>query len=85
MLLVKDKDVVGINDCFIYSDEIYYKFKEGISLYKTTYYKSSKPIKIKKKDYLSKKKGNGYFVRFFTLEFAPLNWLLDNGYKTYNV
>ena len=71
MLLVKDKDVVGINDCFIYSDEIYYK--------------SSKPIKIKKKDYLSKKKGNGYFVRFFTLEFAPLNWLLDNGYKTCNI
>lgn len=81
MRLSKDgRETVGINDKFIYSDDIYYKFKEGISLYKTTYYSSDKPIKLKKKNYIGKYTKDGYFIRFFNLEFAPLNWLIENGY-----
>ena len=80
MVLTKDGSNVVVHDKFIYSDEIYYKFKEGISIYSTTHYVSDKPIKVKKKDLLSKRTKDGYFVRFFNLEFAPLNWLIENGY-----
>lgn len=81
MQFIKDGIIVRVNDKFIYSDEIYYKFKEGIALYKSTYYSSDKPIKVKKKDLRSKNINGCYFVRFFTLEFAPLNYLLTNGYN----
>lgn len=57
---------------YIYLDEIYYKFKEGIALYDTKYYSSDKPIKLKKKEYSTKKKNSTeYFVRFFTLIQLP--------------
>lgn len=57
---------------YIYLDEIYYKFKEGIALYDTKYYSSNKPIKLKKKEYSTKKKNSTeYFVRFFTLIQLP--------------
>ena len=57
---------------YIYLDEIYYKFKEGISLYDTKYYTSNKPIKLKKKDLITKKKNSKeYFIRFFTLIQSP--------------
>ena len=80
MVLSKDGNDVTVNNNFIYSDEIYYKFKEGISLYKATHYISNKPIKIKKKDLIGKRTKEGYFIRFFTLAFAPLDWLIENGY-----
>lgn len=57
---------------YIYLDEIYYKFKEGIALYDTKYYSSNKPVKLKKKEYSTKKKNSTeYFVRFFTLIQSP--------------
>ena len=57
---------------YIYLDEIYYKFKEGIALYGTKYYSSNKPVKLKKKEYSTKKKNSTeYFVRFFTLIQSP--------------
>lgn len=57
---------------YIYLDEIYYKFKEGIALYDTKYYSSDKPVKLKKKEYSTKKKNSTeYFVRFFTLIQSP--------------
>lgn len=57
---------------YIYLDEIYYKFTEGIALYDTKYYSSNKPIKLKKKEYSTKKKNSTeYFVRFFTLIQSP--------------
>lgn len=62
----------SLSNKFIYLDEIYYKFKEGISLYDTKYYTSNKPIKLKKKDLITKKKNSTeYFVRFFTLIQSP--------------
>ena len=62
----------SLSNKFIYLDEIYYKFKEGISLYDTKYYTSNKPIKLKKKDLITKKKNSKeYFIRFFTLIQSP--------------
>ena len=68
----KDCEKNSLSNKFIYLDEIYYKFKEGISLYDTKYYTSNKPIKLKKKDLITKKKNSTeYFVRFFTLIQSP--------------
>ena len=62
----------SLSNKFIYLDEIYYKFKEGIALYDTKYYASDKPIKLKKKDLTTKKKNSKeYFIRFFTLIQSP--------------
>ena len=62
----------SLSNKFIYLDEIYYKFKEGISLYDTKYYASDKPIKLKKKDLTTKKKNSKeYLIRFFTLIQSP--------------
>ena len=30
--------------------------------------------------YIGKRTKEGYFIRFFNLEFAPLDWLIENGY-----
>lgn len=68
----KDCEKNSLSNKFIYLDEIYYKFKEGISLYDTKYYTSDKPIKLKKKDLTTKKKNSKeYFIRFFTLIQSP--------------
>ena len=68
----KDCEKNSLSNKFIYLDEIYYKFKEGISLYDTKYYTSNKPIKLKKKDLTTKKKNSKeYFIRFFTLIQSP--------------
>lgn len=68
----KDYEKNSLSNKFIYLDEIYYKFKEGISLYDTKYYASDKPIKLKKKDLTTKKKhSKEYFIRFFTLIQSP--------------
>ena len=68
----KDCEKNSLSNKFIYLDEIYYKFKEGISLYATKYYASDKPIKLKKKDLTTKKKNSKeYFIRFFTLIQSP--------------
>ena len=80
MVLNKDGSNVVVYDKFIYSDEIYYKFKEGISIYSTTHYVSDKPIKVKKKKLLNKRTKDGYFVKIINLEYAPLNQLIENGY-----
>lgn len=61
----KDCEKNSLSNKFIYLDEIYYKFKEGIALYDTKYYASDKPIKLKKKDLTTKKKNSKeYFIRF---------------------
>lgn len=74
----KDNVLVVSNDKFIYLSEIYILWKGGASLYDTQYYSSDKPIKFKKNKV---KKKNYTIYRFITLEFAPENWLLRNGYK----
>lgn len=84
MIYEKDGDFVQVAEQFVYEDSIYKVFKEGIALWETHYYSSSKPIKLKKKDYINrKKKSDEYFIRFFTLEFAPESYLINNGFSKY--
>lgn len=76
----KDKNIVYVNDKFVYHDEIYLIWSWGASLLDEKYYSSSKPITLKKKDQKLKKK-NSIIYRFLTLEFAPEEYLINNGYK----
>lgn len=81
VLYEKEGQIVQVNDKFIYEDSIYQVFKGGIALYEEKHYASSKPIKLKKKDLTNrKKKSDTYLVRYFTLEFAPEDWLQKEGF-----
>lgn len=76
----KDRDIVYAHDKFIYQDEIYLIWSWGASLLDEKSYSSDKPISLKKKDRKLKKK-NYIIYRFFTLKFAPEEYLINNGYK----
>lgn len=81
VLYEKDGNIVQVNDTFIYEDSIYKVFEGGIALWEEKYYSVSKPLKLKKKDFINrKKKDKEYLVRFLTLEFAPEKWLINNNY-----
>lgn len=81
VLYEKANEIVQVNDKFIYEDSIYKVFGEGIALWDEKYYSVNKPLKLKKKDFINrKKKDKEYLVRFLTLEFAPEKWLINNGY-----
>lgn len=81
VLYEKDGEIVQVSDTFIYEDAIYKVFKGGIALFDTKYYSVKKPLKLKKKDLINRKKKDvEYLVRFLTLEFAPENWLINNNY-----
>lgn len=85
VLYEKNGDIVQVNDKFIYESSVYKVFKNGIALQEEKYYASNKPIKLKKKDLTNrKKKDTEYLVRYFTLEFAPEKWLIENNYLKYN-
>ena len=58
---------------------IYKIWKDGFSLFDQKYYSCDHPLKLKKKDLL--KRSDYLLRRFFDLEFAPEDYLLDNGYK----
>lgn len=76
----KDKELVTANDKFIYCSSVYLLWKGGAALQGEKYYASDKPIKLKKKN--TKIKGKGYTVfNFLELQFAPEEYLLQNGYK----
>nr|DAG87692.1 MAG TPA: hypothetical protein [Crassvirales sp.] len=48
-------------------------------------YNTNKPLKLKKKDFINrKKKADEYFIRFLTLEFAPESYLIKEGYTLIN-
>lgn len=76
----KDKKRIIVNDKFIYCSSVYMLWKGGASLVEEKYYSSDKPISLKKKDIQSKKKEYTLF-RFFELEYAPEQWLRQEGYK----
>ena len=80
MIYEKNNERIIVNDKFIYCSSIYMLWKGGASLIEEKYYSSNKPISLKKKDL--KKKMKGYnLVRFFELEYAPENYLINNGFK----
>ena len=77
----KDKLVVYTHDKFIYYSSVYQMWKGGAALIEEKYYASDKPITLKKKNLISVKKKNYSLRRFFELQFAPEEWLLQQGYK----
>lgn len=76
----KNKLVVSTNDKFIYCDSVYKIWSWGASLVEEKYYSSTKPITIKKKN-LTVKKKDYKLCRFFELQFAPEEYLINNGFK----
>lgn len=76
---IKNDEVVGTHEKFIYNVEIYVVWKNGISLYDEKNYACDKPLKFKKKDNLLKRK-KYKLVRYITLTFAPQHYLENNGY-----
>lgn len=76
----KDKQIVYTHDKFIYCNSIYQIWSWGAALMEEKYFSSIKPITIKKKN-LSVKKKNYSLRRFFELQFAPEEYLINNGFK----
>lgn len=67
-----------LSDCFVYRSETYMIWKWGFSLLDDSYLKSEKYLKlkdqkVKKKDY--------QLYRSFELIGAPLDYLVNNGFK----
>ncbi len=79
----KNKQIVYTNDKFVYQDSIYRIWSFGASLIDEKYYSSNKPIALKKKDMILKRR-NYSLHRFFELKFAPEEYLLQEGYKLIN-
>ena len=75
---VKNKQIVGVADKFIYCSSVYKLWKDGASLIEEKYYSSDNPIKLKK---VKLKKKDYTLFRFFTLEFAKEDYLINNGFK----
>lgn len=71
---------VTVNDKFIYCSSVYMLWKGGAALVEEQYYASNKPIIIKKEK-LKKKTKKYTLYRSFDLEFAPEEYLINNGYK----
>lgn len=79
-IYIKNNIEVKVNDTFIYHSEIWKIWKLGAILESEKYYSSSKALKFKKKDLVLKKKDYTLF-RFISLEYAPEDFLIKNGYK----
>ena len=71
----KDKQIVYTHDKFIYCSSIYQIWSWGAALMEEKYFST-----IKKKN-LSVKKKNYSLRRFFELQFAPEEYLINNGFK----
>lgn len=76
----KDRIAIRVHDKFIYLCEVYRMWSNGFALEDSKYYASSKPLVLKKKDLVLKKK-EYTLRRFFDLEFAPEEYLINNGFK----
>lgn len=80
MIYNKDSEYVKVSDRFVYLESIYILLKDRAELYSEKFYRSSKPIKLKKKDFLKKTK-KYTLCRFLDLVEAPLEYLLTNKFK----
>ena len=76
---IKNDEVVGTHEKFIYNVEIYVVWKNGISLYNEKNYACDKPLKFKKKDNILKRKTYKLF-RLISMDYAPESYLIRNGY-----
>lgn len=80
----KDRQIVYTHNKFIYCSSVYQMWGWGAALVDEKYYTSDKPITFKKKNLISVKRKNYSLHRFFELQFAPEEWLLQQGYKLIN-
>jgi hypothetical protein len=80
MIYNKDSEYVKVSDRFVYVESIYILLKNRAELFSEKFYKSSKPIKLKKKDLLKKTKKYTLY-RFLDLVEAPLEYLVTNKFK----
>lgn len=77
----KDKQIVYTHDKFIYYSTVYQIWGWGAALVDEKYYSSNKPIVLKKKNFIFVKRKNYSLHRFFELQFAPEDFLIENGFK----
>lgn len=80
MIYVKDGNTCITHTKFIYRCSIYVCWRRGSALLDEKFYSCNKPLKLKKKDYYKKYK-NYTIYRYFDLEFAPEEYLINNNYK----
>ena len=76
---IKNDEVVGVAETFIYHIETYVAWKNGVALYDDKWYSSKEPLKFKKKDNLLKRKTYKLF-RLINMDYAPESYLIRNGY-----
>ena len=76
---IKNDEVVGVAETFIYHIETYVAWKNGVALYDEKWYSSKEPLKFKKKNNLLKRKTYKLF-RLINMEYAPESYLIRNGY-----
>ena len=76
---IKNDEVVGVAETFIYHVETYVAWKNGVALYDEKWYSSKEPLKFKKKNNLLKRKTYKLF-RLINMEYAPESYLIRNGY-----
>ena len=76
---IKDDEVVGVAETFIYHIETYVAWKNGVTLYDDKWYSSKEPLKFKKKDNILKRKTYKLF-RLINMEYAPEDYLIRNNY-----
>ena len=70
-IYLKNDEVVGVSDKFIYHVEIYAALKNGIALYEEKWYASSTRLKFKKN--ILKRKTDKV-IRLVTLDYAPQSY-----------
>ena len=76
---IKNDEVVGVADTFIYHIETYVAWKNGVALYDNKWYSSKEPLKFKKKNNILKRKTYKLF-RLISMDYAPESYLIRNGY-----
>ena len=76
---IKNDEVVGVAETFIYHIETYVAWKNGVALYDNKWYSSKEPLKFKKKDNILKRKTYKLF-RLISMDYAPESYLIRNGY-----
>lgn len=80
---MKNRQEVFVNPKFIYCSTVYKMWRRGASLMDEKYYSSDKPLNARRMSSVIKKK-NYEIRRFISLEGAPEDYLLDNGYNLKN-
>ena len=66
---IKNDEVVGVAETFIYHIETYVAWKNGVALYDEKWYSSKESLKFKKKNNLLKRKTYKLF-RLINMEYA---------------